>query len=142
MAVRVICWHIVIKLYIGYWLQLLVTFPHSINHFRFSLHNSVMFFTSSATLRGGLSCPSCACGAGTFLPRSFICMYLYVTCDFSLQKFIVCCSHQQLQCSYLLLNSPQIQIIRALNCNSQMRSIKDTKTQTLFISGSGDVFQN
>ena len=28
-----------------------------------------MFFTSSATLRGGLSCPSCAGGADTFLPR-------------------------------------------------------------------------
>ena len=40
------------------------------------------------------------------------------------EKFIVCCSHQRLERSYLLLNSPQIQII----CDSYMRSrVGETK---------------
>ena len=63
--------------FVGTWLyninrllvSILVTVPHSINHFRFSLHSSVMFLTSPATLRGGLSRPSCAGGARTYLPR-------------------------------------------------------------------------
>ena len=44
-------------------------FLSSINQFRYSLLSSVVFYTSLATLQGGLYCPSCDGCAGTSLPR-------------------------------------------------------------------------
>ena len=64
-----------------------------------------------------MTCAVCIC----------ICIWCICNCMWHVtlqEKFIVCCSHQRLERSYLLLNSPQIQII----CDSYMRSrVGETK---------------
>ena len=72
MAVRVSSWEIKAQMNnTCYWFRDLWVIPFFNQSIRFSLCSLVVFFTSLATLRGRLDCPSCAVGTSVQRSKEF-----------------------------------------------------------------------